>query len=154
MVGTIRMPYLLLATLLLISACSGSDNDTPTQPSTPPPQGPASLTLTDLVVGTGAEAANGNTVLAHYTVWRYDPAGTDSKGEQLGTSRTGNPQSFTLGGTGTIPGFLQTLAGMKVGGQRRAIVPPSLAYGSTGDSQGVVRPNEWLVFEVELLTVV
>jgi FKBP-type peptidyl-prolyl cis-trans isomerase FkpA len=138
-----------LAALVAAAACSG-ESETPTEPTPPPPTGPSTLQITDLTVGTGNEVANGNSVLVTYTVWRYDPAGTDFKGQQLETNAGGSPFNYVVGSTGVIPGLSQGTVGMKVGGKRRLIIPPSLAYGSTGN--GSVRPNEWLVFEFDLLT--
>jgi FKBP-type peptidyl-prolyl cis-trans isomerase len=139
---------------LTVSACSGSDsNDSPTEPTPPAPQGPATMQTTEITVGEGAEAAANSGVFLHYTVWRYEPSGTDFKGTQLGTSNGGNPLSFVVGTTQYISGLSQGVIGMKVGGKRRVILPPSLAYGTTGSTDGVIRPNEWLVFELELLSV-
>jgi FKBP-type peptidyl-prolyl cis-trans isomerase len=126
-------------------ACGGDSDDSPTAPSTPPPQGPAELQITELTEGTGATAANGNTVFINYALWRYDPAGTDGKGEGLETG----PFNWVVGSNGAITGMSQGVVGMKVGGIRRLVIPPSLAYGSTGF--GNVRPNEWIVFEIQLI---
>lgn len=139
---------------LTVAACGGSDsNDSPTEPTPPPPTGPATMQTTDITVGEGGEAATGRGVFVHYTLFRYDPAGTDSKGAQLETSVGGNPLSFVVGTTSLIPGISQGVIGMKVGGKRRIILPPSLAYGTTGSSNGSIRPNEWIIFELELLSV-
>ena len=136
------------------AGCSGDSNDSPTEPTPQLPQGPATLQITDLTVGEGTEATSGRSVFIHYVLWRYDPAGTDAKGLQIDSSIARNqPFGFTIGSTGAIVGMSQGVIGMKVGGKRRLIVPPSLAYGSTGTSQGEVRPNEWIVFDVELLAV-
>jgi FKBP-type peptidyl-prolyl cis-trans isomerase FkpA len=140
------------------AGCSGDDSDDiPTEPTPPAPQGPATLQTTEMTVGEGSEAATGRSVFIHYTLWRYEPSGADFKGEQIDTSVGLNPYSLVVGATNVIPGMSQGLLGMRVGGKRRVIVPPTLAYGSTGsrDSQGrlIVRPNEWLVFEIELLSV-
>jgi FKBP-type peptidyl-prolyl cis-trans isomerase FkpA len=146
--------WLVPALSLFVAACGGGGDDgPPTSPTPPPPAGPATLQVTELTVGTGTEATPGMFVNTHYTLWRYDPAGTDSKGEGLDTSRDGDPPySFTLGNpAGGILGYQQIVNGMRVGGSRRGIVPPSLAYGSGGS--GPIRPNEWLVFEIELLAV-
>ena len=117
--------------------------------------GPANLVVTDLRVGDGATLAVGQQATVHYGLWLYDPSGTDSKGTFVQDSRL--TASATSGfqiriATGSvIEGWVQGLPGMKVGGQRRLIIPPSLAYGSTGNSS--IPPNAWLVFDVDLLAV-
>ena len=140
----------LLSATLSLSACGG-DSAPPTTPTPPPPTGPATLQVTDLVVGTGQEAAAPLSVTTHYTVWLYDPAGTDSKGRRVQSSTdSGNPFTFRLGTNAVIPGFEQGVIGMRAGGKRRLIVPPSLAYGSAG--AGSIPGNSWLVFEIDLLS--
>jgi FKBP-type peptidyl-prolyl cis-trans isomerase FkpA len=150
---SVRRQLLSLILLLpfLIVGCGGSDPTTPTTPSTPPPTGPASLTLTDLTEGTGDGLLTNSIVIVHYTLWLYDPAGTDSKGTRIGSSRDspGTPLTFRLGTNAVIPGFEQAVQSMRVGGVRRAIVPPSLAYGSSGNQS--IPGNAWIVFEIELI---
>lgn len=136
------------------TACSGSDsNDSPTEPTPTPPTGPATLQITDLIVGEGTEAVNGRTALINYALWHFDPNGADQKGAGIETG----PFSWLIGGNGAIAGMNQGVLGMKVGGRRRLVIPPSLAYGSTGSrnnlGQYVILPNEWLVFELELVGV-
>lgn len=144
------LSLILLLPLALVGCGGGDEPTTPTSPSTPSPTGPAELQLTDLTVGTGDGLVATSTVIVHYTLWLYDPAGTDSKGTRQGSSRDNNtPYSFRLGTSAVIPGFEQAINSMRVGGLRRAIVPPSLAYGATGS--GTIPPNTWLVFEIELL---
>lgn len=138
----------ILPVALFATAC-GSDNNGPTAPTTPPPQGPAELQKIDITVGTGDEAINNKIVTVQYILWRYDPAGTDSKGEAL---EQGTVSPFRLGTNAVIAGFEQGVLGMKVQGVRRIIVPPSLAYGSAGRAPSI-RPNEWLVFELGLAQV-
>jgi FKBP-type peptidyl-prolyl cis-trans isomerase FkpA len=135
-------PVAIGALLAVIAAC----NNSPASPSRSP-----SFTQTDLRVGTGAEAAAGNTVTVHYTGWFYDPTKPDQKGVQFDSSAGGSPVTFTLGAGSVIPGWDQGIPGMKVGGLRRLVVPPSLAYGSA--RYGPIPPNTTLVFEVELLAV-
>lgn len=140
----------LLATTLSLSACGG-DSAPATTPTPPPPTGPATLQITDLVIGTGQEATGSVTVTTHYTVWLYDPAGADSKGRRVQSSTdSGNPFAFRLGTNAVIAGFEQGVIGMRAGGKRRLIVPPSLAYGSAG--AGSIPGNSWLVFEIDLLS--
>jgi FKBP-type peptidyl-prolyl cis-trans isomerase FkpA len=146
LIRAIAVPMLALT----MAACGGDSDDSPTQPTEPLPQGPATLQITDLTVGEGAEAVNGRTAFIGYSLWRFDPAGTDQKGLLLQT----NTFSWVVGSNQAIAGMSQGVVGMKVGGKRRLVIPPSLAYGAQGTSGGEVRPNEWIVFEVELLSVV
>ncbi len=135
------------------AGCGGDSDDSPTEPTQPPPQGPATLQITDLVVGEGTEATNGRTAFIVYGLWRYDPMGRTERDTGIET----NTFSWVVGGTGAITGMSQGVIGMKVGGKRRLVIPPSLAYGSTGSrnnlGQYVILPNEWIVFEFELLAV-
>ena len=138
----------LLSTTLSLAACGG--DSAPSTPTPPPPTGPATLQIADLAVGSGQEASGSMSVSTHYTVWLYDPAGTDSKGRRVQSSTdSGNPFAFRLGTNAVIPGFEQGVIGMRVGGKRRLIVPPGLAYGSAG--AGSIPGNSWLVFEIDLL---
>ena len=153
LVRRFALPLLPLLFAVVAAACGGSEETTPTQPSTPPPQGPATLQVVDLTTGEGAEATGSRTVVVHYTLWLYDPAGTDSKGTRIGSSRdAAQPLSFRMGSNAVIPGFEQGVTGMRVGGTRRVTVPPALAYGSTGN--GPIPPNSWIIFELELLAAV
>ena len=113
----------------------------------------AALQTQDLVVGPGAEATTGARVTVHYTGWLYDGAAPDHKGKEFDSSRRGGkPFSFTLGGRQVIAGWDQGVAGMRVGGQRRLVIPSGLAYGDRG-AGGVIPPGATLVFDVELLDV-
>jgi FKBP-type peptidyl-prolyl cis-trans isomerase FkpA len=133
---------LLLAAAVLTTACG---SDSPTGPSTPT----ATYSATDIVLGEGAAAVNGSRVTVHYTLWLYDPAQPESKGQQRESSRTGSGFTFVVGVGQVIRGWDQGVPGMRVGGQRRLILPPSLAYGGTGNELS----NASLVFDVELLSV-
>ena len=142
----------LVAALAAFPACGGSDSS----PSTTGETGLSSITtlqVTDVKVGTGADATNGKTVTVHYTGWLYNESAPDKHGSKFDSSRDRNqPFSFPLGGGQVIRGWDQGVAGMKVGGQRTLVIPPSLGYGSTG-AGGVIPPNATLVFDVELLNV-
>src|SRR5438093_13700543 len=102
-------------------------------------------------VGTGDEAVKGATVEVHYTGWLY----VDGKrGKKFDSSvDRGKPFSFPLGEKRVIAGWDEGVAGMKVGGKRELIIPPNLAYGSSGVGNGLIPPNSTLDFEVELLKV-
>ena len=107
----------------------------------------------DLEAGTGAEAQAGSLVTVHYTGWLYDPKAVEAKGKKFDSSRDGGqPFQFWLGAGNVIPGWDQGVAGMKVGGHRRLVIPSTLAYGQRG-AGGVIPPGAALVFDVELLDV-
>ena len=101
--------------------------------------------ITDLVIGSGAEAVAGQTVSVNYR-------GTLLTGKEFDSSYGRGPFAFPLGGGRVIKGWDEGVAGMKVGGKRRLVIPPDLAYGERG-AGGVIPPNATLVFEVELLQV-
>ena len=104
------------------------------------------LRITDLVVGTGAAASSGQTVVVHYR-------GTLEDGRQFDASYDrGTPFSFPLGAGRVIKGWDEGVQGMKVGGKRKLVIPPDLGYGTRG-AGGVIPPNATLIFEVELLEV-
>jgi FKBP-type peptidyl-prolyl cis-trans isomerase len=89
----------------------------------------------------------------HYTGWLYDAGAVDTKGKKFDSSRDGGkPFQFVLGAGNVIQGWDQGVAGMKVGGQRRLVIPSSLGYGQRG-AGGVIPPGAALVFDVELLDV-
>ena len=134
--------FVMIALALAVSGCSGSESS-PTAPSVTVP-----FTTLDLRVGTGAEAANGRLVSLNYSGWIYDALGTDKKGSRFDAGSF----SITLPGN-VIPGFSQGIVGMKAGGLRRITIPPNLAYGNNPPQGSGIRPNETLIFEVELLSV-
>jgi FKBP-type peptidyl-prolyl cis-trans isomerase FkpA len=122
-------------------------------PATPPVPEPT-LLVTDLVKGVGDEALPGMTVIVHYTGWLFDAAAKDHHGRQFDSSRErGQPFSFPLGAGRVIRGWEQGIPGMKVGGTRRLVIPPELAYGAKGAGRGVIPPDATLLFDVELLAV-
>jgi FKBP-type peptidyl-prolyl cis-trans isomerase FkpA len=107
----------------------------------------------DVVIGTGAEAVNGKTVFVHYTGWIYDEYTADHHGSKFDSSRDPGepPYNFVLGTGNVIQGWHQGILGMRVGGKRTLIIPPSLAYGSQGS--GPIPPNTAIIFDVELMQV-
>jgi FKBP-type peptidyl-prolyl cis-trans isomerase FkpA len=156
--------FALAMTALLITACSKKE-----QAETPPPpapeaaaQAPAAETTstgsetmplqkTDLTPGTGAEIKSGQTALVHYTGWLYDAAAPENKGKQFDSSVGGEPFEFQLGAGHVISGWDQGVVGMKVGGKRRLVIPPDMAYGARGAGNGLIPPGATLVFDVELV---
>ena len=111
------------------------------------------VTMIDTVVGTGAEAVVGTTVVVHYSGWLFDAQATNKHGKAFDSSvERGQPFSFPLGAKRVIRGWDQGVAGMKVGGKRTLIIPAALGYGARG-AGSVIPPNADLVFDVELLEV-
>jgi len=140
------MRLVLAAALIALttSACGGGD--TPTSPTES-----VAFSTTNLRVGTGAEAVTGRQIAVDYTGWLYSASGVDNKGTQFDTSLTRDPYVLVAGGTDSIPGFAQGVLGMRVGGLRRVVIPPSLGYGS--QANGPIPANSTLIFEIELLAV-
>ncbi len=134
----------------------------PAKPAAAPepvaPAQPASLAetllVTDLVAGIGDEILPGTIAIVHYSGWLFDPAAPDGRGKPFDSSRDRKqPFSFPLGAGHVIKGWDQGVAGMKVGGLRQLVIPPSLGYGSRNMGNGLIPPNSTLLFEVELLGV-
>ena len=113
------------------------------------PEGPAptELEIVDLWEGDGPVAKAGDTVSVHYVGVAY------STGEEFDASwNRGTPLQFQLGVGQVIAGWDQGVAGMKIGGRRKLVIPPHLAYGDRG-AGGVIKPGETLVFVVDLVGV-
>jgi FKBP-type peptidyl-prolyl cis-trans isomerase FkpA len=138
------------ATLVLFGAiavgCGG--DDTPASPSS----SGAPFSQTDLRAGNGAEAVAGRTVTVNYTGWLYAPTQPEQKGQQFDTSIGRAPFVFVVGAGRVIQGWDRGVPGMRVGGLRRLVIPPDLAYGAQGSPPNIP-PNATLVFDVELLAV-
>ncbi len=115
--------------------------------SIPEGAAPTELTVEDITVGDGPEAAVGHRVDVHYVgvAWS-DGRQFDASWDRRSTF------DFKLGGGEVIKGWDQGVAGMKVGGRRRLTIPPGLGYGAAR-AGGVIKPNETLVFVVDLVGV-
>jgi len=133
-----------VAALAVLPLVAAGCTESPTTPS-----GFAPFSRTDLRVGNGATAVNGSVVTVNYTGWLYDSTKTDSKGLQFESSLSSSPFTFTLGAGQVIVGWDLGIPGMNVGGVRRIVVPPGLAYGDKRN--GIIPPNATLIFDVELL---
>jgi FKBP-type peptidyl-prolyl cis-trans isomerase len=105
------------------------------------------LKYKDLAVGQGEEAGSGEVAVVHYTGWLVDGTKFDSSLDR------GQPFEFPVGGGRVIKGWDEGVAGMKVGGKRRLVIPPLLGYGAAGTPGGPIPPSATLIFEVELLEV-
>ena len=119
------------------------------RPLIDPPEGttPSELVIDDLVVGDGPEATAGHRVAVHYVGVAW------SSGEEFDASwNRGDAFVFGLGAGQVISGWDQGVQGMRVGGRRRLTITPHLGYGAAG-AGGVIKPNETLIFVVDLLEV-
>lgn len=138
-----RRALALLASLFLLAACGHA----------PPPYTGGkvdALQVIDLKVGDGAVARPGMDVLVDYTGWIYDQGAPQKKGRKFDSSHDhGSPFSFVLGQGSVIKGWDQGVAGMRVGGERRLIIPAKLAYGDRG-AGAVIPPGAALVFDITL----
>lgn len=132
------------AAVLSLSACGGGGGSSAPAVAV---ASPASLVVTDSVVGTGALAAPGKKLTVNYTGWLYSTSAPGNKGMQFDSGTI----SFPLGQGAVIAGWDQGLAGMQVGGKRTLAIPASLAYGRSGS--GPIPPDAGLVFDVELIRV-
>jgi FKBP-type peptidyl-prolyl cis-trans isomerase FkpA len=128
---------------LLVSGCGGSDS-IPTAPSANVP-----FSTIDLVTGTGTEATVGRNVTVNFSGWVWDSLGPNNKGSRFDAGTF----PFTVGASNIIPGFSQGVTGMRVGGLRRVVMPPSVAYGNNPPPGSGIRANETLIFEIELVSV-
>jgi peptidylprolyl isomerase len=111
----------------------------------PPGSPPTQLESADLITGTGPAAKTGDSLTVQYVLATY------SSRKTVQSSWTSQPFTFTLG-QGVIQGWDEGVVGMKVGGRRELIVPPSLGYGSTAQGAGIAA-NDTLVFIIDLVKI-
>ena len=104
------------------------------------------LQYQDLEEGTGALALVGSDVTVHYTGWLEDGTKFDSSVDR------GQPFAFVLGAGRVIKGWDEGIVSMRVGGKRKLIIPPDLAYGNGGFGN-IIPPKATLIFDVELLII-
>jgi FKBP-type peptidyl-prolyl cis-trans isomerase len=146
----VRAPLLAL---VVLAALGGGCSKRVAEPSesafkpaeaAPVDPGPSKLAIIDDVVGHGSEAKPGDTVRVHYT-------GTLMSGVKFDSSRDrGTPFDFKLGTGAVIKGWDEGVAGMKIGGKRRLVIPEAMAYGQAGSPPNIP-PKAGLKFDVELL---
>lgn len=103
------------------------------------------LIIQDIIVGSGEEAVDGKKVSVHYTGQLTDGTIFDSS-----VSRN-EPLSFIVGAKQVIDGWDQGVLGMKVGGKRVLVIPPSFGYGEI--AIGPIPANSTLIFEIDLLEI-
>jgi FKBP-type peptidyl-prolyl cis-trans isomerase len=105
---------------------------------------PSGLKYLDIQTGSGTTAQAGQKARVHYTGWLQSGQKFDSSLDRK------EPFEFTLGAGMVIKGWDEGVAGMKIGGKRKLVIPSALGYGTRG-AGGVIPPNAELIFEVELL---
>ena len=143
---------------VVLAPSGGATSTTVSVPKVPPqlskkpvvtvPKGPAPthLVTKDLIQGTGAVAHSGQTVTVNYVGVLY------KTGKEFDSSwKRNQPFTTSLASGSVIPGWVQGIAGMHVGGRRELIIPPSLGYGKRG-SPPTIPPNSTLVFVVDLIS--
>jgi peptidylprolyl isomerase len=101
----------------------------------------------EIVVGKGASPHDGQTAVVHFTGWLDDGTRFDSSRDRK------QPFGFRLGSGQVITGWDEGVRGMRVGGQRRLVIPPRAGYGHLGIN-GLVPPDARLTFDIELLAIV
>jgi FKBP-type peptidyl-prolyl cis-trans isomerase len=156
----VKLRNLLVAGVAMLAACGTHDTVTNPNDIGPPPALPAGtdtvttasgLKYADIALGTGPAAVDSSVVAVHYTGWL-------SNGTAFDTSEGGLPLQLKVGHHDVIPGFEEGVRGMQVGGKRRLIIPPDLAYGNTSITDGttgkvVIPANSTLIFDVRLVAI-
>jgi FKBP-type peptidyl-prolyl cis-trans isomerase FkpA len=131
----------------LIASCGGGE------PAAVPAKGVNTMQSMELKAGTGDGISAGKIAVVNYTGWLYDASAKDNKGKQFDSSlKAGQPFRFPVGAGQVIKGWDQGVVGLKVGGSRRLIIPPELAYGDSG-AGGVIPPGATLVFDIDLVAI-
>jgi FKBP-type peptidyl-prolyl cis-trans isomerase len=149
----VLMRLLPLAALVLLAACGSRDRGSRSGAAQGGDLGADTAAMTrtgsglryrDVTVGQGAKATPGHQVKVHYTGWLLNGKKFDSSRDR------GEPFEFTLGAGQVIAGWDEGVAGMKVGGRRKLVIPSDLGYGA-GGAPPDIPPGATLVFDVELL---
>ena len=138
-----RVSVALLVLFVFVAGCDSN--------SIAPSDG-VPFTVTDLTVGTGDTAMNGQLLTVDFTGWLYAAGAPENKGAVFDTTVGRQPFTFTLGAGQVIQGWDEGLVGMRVGGKRRLVIPPELAFGEQGAGNNIP-PNATLIFDVDLISV-
>lgn len=140
------MKILFVALALLLATAAGPGAVPASAAAPPTHQLPDGLAYVDQVVGKGPQPKAGQSVTVQYV-------GRLTNGKVFDSSRAHNaPFTFTLGTGQVIKGWDEGLATMRVGGKRRLIIPPALAYGDRSVGDGLIPANSTLIFDIELLS--
>ncbi len=142
-----------IAAIALCTACSHTMHFAdPIPPVSESPRTAFALRYIDIVQGTGAPVEPRKCIYAHYTGWLTNGKKFDSSRDTLPNGKARPPLSFPQGARRVIAGWDAGFEGMRVGGQRRLIIPYQLAYGELGRPP-VIPPKAMLIFDVELMGV-
>lgn len=136
-----------------ILGCSTSTARTPSSEPARVEYREGELTIVELKTGSGEPCRTGQDVTVHYTAWLYKADAPGGRGKEVDTTRGGGePFAFRLGRRDVIKGWEMGVIGMRVGGRRTLVIPPSLAYGESGAGKNI--PSfAVLVFDVELMAI-
>lgn len=147
-----KLKFAAVASVIgLLVACGSSENAGNQVAESSPAQQPSDLQVEVLKKGDGELVEGRRTVTVHYTGWLYDPSAKDGKGRKFDSSvDRARPFSFPLGAGRVIKGWDEGVSGMRVGEQRRLVIPSHMGYGARG-AGNVIPGNATLVFDVELL---
>jgi len=137
----------LIVIIALIWVYAVPHNSSETYKKTAPPTPSAIVHIETLKEGSGVAAQSGDVVTVNYIGRLTDGTKFDSSIDR------GQPFTFTLGSGQVIEGWDQGIAGMKVGEERQLTIPPSLAYGAQGTSDGSIPPNATLIFDVTMVKI-
>jgi len=148
---------LAIAPAAILAEDPADAGSTPADAAVPPVDvaraGPQLLTE-DLRLGIGEVARSGMQAVVHYSGWLYQANALGYRGRKFDSSRDrGQPFAFWLGEGRVIQGWELGIPGMRVGGLRRLVIPPEMAYGNRDVGNGLIPAGSTLVFEVELLGV-
>jgi FKBP-type peptidyl-prolyl cis-trans isomerase len=135
-----------LASLAMAGQSGKPDTSAPTKVTGEPKKTPGGVSYWDIKEGPGAVAVKGMTVTVHYTGWLTNGKKFDSSVDG------GQPISFKLDNGSVIDGWVEGVAGMKIGGKRQLKIPPAMGYGHPGHPPQIP-PDSTLIFDVELLGV-
>ena len=139
------LPFRVLGVVAL-SLCLAACDDSPSEPESQYTTTPSGLQYLDLVVGSGRQPRYADHATVHYITWLEDGTKVDSSYDR------GQPFQFGVGLGQVIAGFEEGVASMRVGGKRKLVIPPDLAFGDSGYPP-IIPPNAVLVVEIALLMV-
>jgi peptidylprolyl isomerase len=143
----------IVAALVLIASCARSRAyPAPIPALEAKPRTAFALHVVDIRVGAGAVVGARQCVFAHYTGWLANGTKFDSSRDTLPNGQSRPPIAFPLGVRRVIAGWDLGFEGMRVGGQRRLIIPYQLGYGETGRPPSIP-PKSELIFDVEVMNV-